>query len=280
VLKTRIIVALIFLPVFVWLVLLANPWYLFGFALAGLSIAIVEFGRMIQHRKIPFRWWVTVPFVLGMCLVAAFSKQIPGTWPTNVLAIFWLAGMLAIMLLGIREILSGFRAETSFPTISGGLLSVFVLGGIGTFLFLLRLMPHGSYWWLILFGFNWIYDASALFSGKYFGRHALAPTISPAKTWEGMLGGLLTNILVAVVVYYTWFPKELGFSLLGFVALGFALGVLSQVGDLIESMLKRWSGMKDASGIIPGHGGILDKIDNLCFTTPVLFGVAWWLMPL
>lgn len=279
-LKTRIIVALIFLPLFTWLIFLTNPWPLFGFALLALTIAVVELGRMIQHRKIPFRWWVTLPLVLFMCLAAAFSKHLSGEWPSNVLAIFWLAGILAMLLLGTHEILLGFKEKTSFPAISAGLLTIFALGGIGTFLFLLRLMPHGSYWWLILFGFNWIYDAGALFCGKYFGCRALAPTISPAKTREGMIGGLVINIIVAIVIYFTWFPKSMGFSLPGFIALGFILGFLAQTGDLMESMIKRWSGIKDASNIIPGHGGVLDKIDNLCFTAPVLFAIAWWLMPL
>jgi len=278
VLKTRILVAIIFLPLFTWLIYLTDPIPLFIFAFCGLLVATLELGRMVRQRDIPFRWWITISATLALCLTAASSKHLSGIWPINAIALFWIIGILSLLLLGLQEVLSGFHETKSFAAIGASFLPIFAIGGIGTFVFLLRLMPEGSSWWIILFGFNWIYDAAALFSGKFFGRRALAPSISPAKTVEGLIGGLIINGLVAVAGYYVWLPETMGFSLAGFVILGILMGILSQAGDLVESMVKRWSGIKDASGIIPGHGGILDKIDNLCFTAPVLFAVAWWLM--
>lgn len=102
-----------------------------------------------------------------------------------------------------------------------------------------------------------------------------APSVSPSKTVEGMAAGLLLNVLAALAAYAWWAARDLGFSLAGFVSLGLLLGVLAQAGDLAESLLKRWAGAKDASQLIPGHGGVLDKIDNLFFTAPVLYVIAW-----
>ncbi|MCD4813169.1 phosphatidate cytidylyltransferase [bacterium] len=276
-LRTRIIVALIFLPLLVWLIYLPNPLPLFLLAIISMSVAAVELGKLISHRGIVFRWEITLPAIWALSLLAAWPEGGSTIWPFGMAAGFWFVVFTSLLLLGMREILSGFREQGSFATIAASFLSVFMLGGIGTFLFMLRNMPDGHNWWIILFGFNWMYDAAALFGGKYFGKRPLAPLISPAKTMEGFLIGLATNAVVAVIVFYVWLPESLGISLPFFIILGVVLGVLGQAGDLMESMIKRWSGKKDASGIIPGHGGVLDKIDNLCFTAPVLFCLAWWL---
>ena len=114
----------------------------------------------------------------------------------------------------------------------------------------------------------WLADIAAYFSGRTFGRHKLAPAISPGKTWEGAIGGVL-----AVVVYGFLFlsvlPKELAGSpgLLCMLLVTFA--AFSIVGDLFESLLKRQAGLKDSSGILPGHGGVLDRIDSLTSTLPM-----------
>ena len=118
-------------------------------------------------------------------------------------------------------------------------------------------------------------DTGAYFTGRAIGKHKLAPLTSPKKTWEGAVGGLVAAMLTGVAVY--WFRAEDSFSdlpdypLLWFLATGAVLSVVSQIGDLVESMLKRDAGIKDSGNIFPGHGGVLDRCDGILFAAPALY---------
>lgn len=111
-------------------------------------------------------------------------------------------------------------------------------------------------------------DTGAYYVGSTIGRRPLAPRVSPKKSWEGAAGGLLASIAGAVLAHFWWYRK---LPLTHAVALGAALGVLGIVGDLAESVIKRAAGAKDSSGILPGHGGILDRIDSLLLAAPFLY---------
>jgi phosphatidate cytidylyltransferase len=278
VLKQRIIVALIFLPIFIWLIYLPNAIPFFILVLAALALALLELAGMIKLRGIAVSRTVTLPAILGLGLVSGFTPE-AGWLHTGIPGLLWSVGILAMLLLCFRELFFA-KTETSFQNMSAGLFSILLLGGVGCYVILLRRLPEGSSWIIMLFGFNWIYDSAALFSGKLFGRRKLAPLISPGKTVEGLIGGLAVNAVAAVIAYYAWLPPQIGFSLLGFVGLGLGIGLLAQAGDLVESLIKRWSGIKDSSGFIPGHGGILDKIDSTIFTAPALYCVARLLLHL
>ncbi|MCK5218672.1 phosphatidate cytidylyltransferase [bacterium] len=273
----RIIVALVFLPLFVCLIALPNPEPFFIFYFLLLAAAMLEMGRLIQERGLSLRWSISLPIVMLMCLVAGYSRELGNvfSWPPG--AMLWIIIISAVLLLSLREILFG-RIETIFLNLSANVLAILIIGGIGSFVFLLRGLPQGSWWLCILFGFNWIYDGGALFCGKYFGRRKLAPAISPAKTIEGLIGGIAANAVIAVIAYLTFLPPTLGFTLAGFAGLGMLMGLMAQAGDLLESALKRWSGIKNSAGFIPGHGGVLDKIDSSFFTAPFLYAVARILM--
>ncbi len=111
-------------------------------------------------------------------------------------------------------------------------------------------------------------DTGAYYTGRSIGRHKLAPRISPGKTIEGAVGGLVANVLVALVAHYTFFPElKIAYA----IPLALVMGVLGQIGDLCESMFKRGAEAKDAGQIIPGHGGVLDRLDSLVFNAPVLY---------
>ena len=122
--------------------------------------------------------------------------------------------------------------------------------------------------WLVIFvsACTWLSDTGALFVGKAFGRHKLAPNVSPGKTWEGSLGGLATSALAGVLLGH-WLQLPLIHALL----LGFLCGLFGQIGDLCESALKRDLGVKDFGAVLPGHGGILDRIDSLLFSAPLAY---------
>jgi phosphatidate cytidylyltransferase len=274
-LKQRLLVALIFLPLFIWAIFSANVWPLWALIWAALGMAAWELGTLILHKGFAFpRYWVT-GFVLAMGVLAALA---PGGWRWGGVRLtlpgIFLAGFLGICL---REV---FRAdsERGFANMALAAFALLMLGGLGSFFPRLRELPFGSWWFALLFTFNWIYDAGAYFGGRFFGRTKLVPGISPGKTVEGLVAGLIANALVAGLVCPAVLPAGMGFTRLGLVALSVVLGLLAQAGDLVESLIKRWSGLKDSAGIIPGHGGVLDKVDSSFFTAPLLYAVACWLL--
>ena len=115
-------------------------------------------------------------------------------------------------------------------------------------------------------------DMGAYFCGKRFGRHKLAPAISPGKTWEGVAGGLATNlvwILLVIWLVQNFAESGLGMNPFWFIVIGLATSAISVVGDLFESVIKREAGVKDSGTLLPGHGGILDRADGVISAAPV-----------
>jgi phosphatidate cytidylyltransferase len=135
-------------------------------------------------------------------------------------------------------------------------------------LILVDLFPRGNVWIFFLLALIFANDTGAFYFGRTLGRHKLYPAISPGKTWEGAFGGLLTSMAVAILFLSLIPLKRID---VGVLILTVVLSISAQVGDLVESMLKRSHGMKDSGRILPGHGGLLDRIDGLIFAIPVLF---------
>lgn len=135
-------------------------------------------------------------------------------------------------------------------------------------LVLIRNSPDGMIWIFLILGVIFAGDIGAFYVGRAWGRHKLCPSVSPKKTVEGALGGLGANLLLGAAVKCFFLPAlSWGSSLIFFLALGAA----GQVGDLFESLFKRASGIKDSGAILPGHGGILDRIDALLFAAPIAY---------
>src|SRR5205807_8527333 len=124
----------------------------------------------------------------------------------------------------------------------------------------LRQLPDGVAWLLLTLVVTWLNDTGAYFAGRAFGRRKLLPRISPSKTWEGAIGGAAGSILGALVVQHFWLPALPAW---GAAAIGAGAAVLGPLGDLSESMLKRAFGRKDSGRLLPGHGGLLDRVDSL-----------------
>jgi phosphatidate cytidylyltransferase len=152
-----------------------------------------------------------------------------------------------------------------------GVLYVVLLGGHLVALrmgFDQRLSAHLLFFFfLVIMGS----DTGAYYTGRAFGRHKLAPQVSPGKTWEGAVGGMLASLLMALAAHYWFFP---GLSLKAALPLAAAMNIFGVVGDLTESALKRSAGAKDAAQILPGHGGLLDRLDSLLFNAPVIYYFA------
>jgi phosphatidate cytidylyltransferase len=128
-------------------------------------------------------------------------------------------------------------------------------------------LPPGAWWVLVVLIGVWGFDAAAFFAGHYFGRHKLAPRISPAKTWEGALGGFVLSIATALLL--TVIPLGVPWYLA--IVLGILIGVAAILGDLAESLIKRQTNVKDSGTIMPGHGGILDRMDSALFVVIVVY---------
>jgi phosphatidate cytidylyltransferase len=157
-------------------------------------------------------------------------------------------------------------APRSVAPWSAGLAGVLALVPAWLSLVRLRDLPHGAQWVLFTLLLVWSADIGAYFAGHRFGRIRLAPEVSPGKTWEGVLGGIALSAVVAVAGS-AWFALPL----YTFVPLCLAAVAFSIVGDLTESLLKRFAGVKDSGTLFPGHGGVMDRIDSVTGAAPVLF---------
>jgi phosphatidate cytidylyltransferase len=206
----------------------------------------------------------------AVLLIVLFYFQAPAAWPESlllVLAAFVVSALAAAMLRGAPfERMIGSTAAT----IAGVLYVVF----LGSHLIALRtcftedLSRHLLYFFmLVLFGS----DTAAYYTGRALGRHKLAPKVSPGKTWEGAAGGMIASLGFAALAHF-WFFREL--PLRYALPLAAVMNVLGVVGDLTESALKRGAGAKDAANILPGHGGLLDRLDSLLFNAPLLYYFA------
>ena len=143
-----------------------------------------------------------------------------------------------------------------------------------SFFLFIRMHPKGEFWIFYLLIVIFFSDTGAFYCGRSFGKHKLYPSVSPGKTWEGAIGGLLSSILVAYLFTHFFPFTRFGIELL---ALTLCLSILGQIGDLAESMIKRNRGVKDSGKILPGHGGVLDRIDGLLFSIPALYVFLSWI---
>jgi phosphatidate cytidylyltransferase len=224
--------------------------------LAG-GLALFEFYRMCFGVR-------SHPWLIGIGLTG-FAALILGTHRPDILVPTLLATLIGIISV---PLLSRTPLEQSLRDGAMTLFGVLYLGlTLGT-LSMTRLLPQGE--WLIFFLLlvTWASDTGAYYVGTLYGRHRLAPMISPKKTVEGLVGGLIGAIIVAYAARW-WFLPEL--SSLDCLILATLLTITGLWGDLTESAMKRSVGMKDSGGILPGHGGMLDRLDSLLFTAPVFY---------
>ncbi len=175
------------------------------------------------------------------------------------------AGALVVVgLFALREVAQIGR-NAIVPALSGAIY----IGGAWVCAFFLRLAnPH---WLLFAFLLCWAGDTAALYVGKNFGRHRLAPKISPGKTWEGAVGSLGGGVLAGAIYAHYLIPGAALPTVLLIAAVG---NIAGQIGDLVESAYKRWGGVKDSGTSLPGHGGWLDRIDSSLLSVPVVYALV------
>ncbi len=258
-LARRVATALVVLPVLLAVVFLGPPWLTVAVVAACLAVGLHEFAALVRARGI--RPMTRVGFLLAAALL------LDVVWPG------WLgvptAPLGALLLLAFA-----LRRGADFESVTSAaatLLGAVYLGALGGTIAALRTLPpieQGAWRLVLLLVVQVFSDSLAFFVGNAIGRRRLAPGISPGKSVEGAVGGLVGGVLGALAVRAVGLPA---LPLVHAVGLGAAVALMGIVGDLDESLLKRWAGVKDSGTLFPGHGGMLDRLDSLLFGAPVLY---------
>jgi len=246
--------------VVLWILLLfLAPPFMFWCALTiGSAIALYEFFRMID--KTPGTGILVLSLLT--CLVPVLASA-DGS-PSEVLIGSYLA-LLGLVMLTIF-CYTRFSDPLAFLMQSG--FAVFYIGLCSAFLVLLRFLPAGNSWLLLLTAITAGSDTGAYYSGRAFGKKKLCPSISPAKTMNGAIGGILVAVLAATLIGAFLLPE---ISTLRLALAAALLALVGIAGDLAESIIKRGTGIKDSGTLLGGHGGLLDRIDSLLLTAPLLY---------
>lgn len=262
-LRLRVFSALLGLPLVVASVWLGGPLlFIFGtaIALAGLW----------EFRNVTARIGTLSVIGAGAAAVGFMVAAWRGEALAPVVAVAIVAGGL-LWHLGRHLLL----AETSSGLINWALtvVAAFYPGGLLSYGLLVRGMPDGRAWLLVVVLAVFASDIGAYFAGRTLGRHKLAPKVSPGKTWEGSVGGLVASTVAMLALTWTF---RLPVAPIMAAGAGAAISLLAQAGDLSESFLKRAGGVKDAGWLVPGHGGILDRLDSVVLVLPAAYyGLVW-----
>ena len=264
-LKLRLLTAVVLIPLVIWALF---GWPQTAFTLfVGVFILIGawEWTALCGLKQLPARFF----YLVLVLIAAAFLMVTPSAvLPLMGIAVLWWIWIFVELII-YPEVHQGFLASRN-----GRLLSGFVvLLPAWVALPVLRQLPHGTWLALFLLLIVWAADTGAYFAGHRWGKTKLAARVSPGKTWEGVAGGLVLVIILALgagvfVGHYT------GLMLLAWVVLATITGLVSVLGDLFESRMKRVAGVKDSGKIFPGHGGVLDRVDAFTAAAP-LFTLVW-----
>jgi len=264
----RVLSAIVLLPV----VVLATHWG--GWAFATLvTVAALLAGYELYALLKRGGYNPSLVLVLGLILALTLSASRP-EWNLGRPALG--AGLILSLIWQIARPAARRSLADWALTVAGGVY----IGWLAGFLPLVRSLPQGEGWAFLVLLATWVNDSAGYLAGVYLagrvlGRHAFSPTVSPKKTWEGSVAGwilcaLVTAVMVRFLGTISW-PSALG--------LGIALGVMATMGDLAVSFIKRQVGAKDSGDLIPGHGGMLDRIDSLLFVSAVVYLFAVWIAP-
>jgi phosphatidate cytidylyltransferase len=269
-LRERLLTAAIGIPLLLAVVLVGGP--LFGAVLAAfLAVGALE---LCAAAAIPPR---RPEALLAAAIAAAF---VPASYGNADIAGALVVGAIVVPLLAAVS-----RAEVGtpeedipvppLPTWLVLAVAALYAGWLGHYMLLTRRFDNGLRWFLVLLLGAFATDTGAYAVGRLFGQHKMAPRVSPAKTWEGAAGGLAGAVAAVWALI----------ALLGLrgapwqaALLGLAVGVAAEIGDLAESLMKRRLGTKDMSHLLPGHGGVLDRLDSLLFAGPVLYFFVRWVI--
>lgn len=263
-LLTRVVIAFIFGPLIIYITLLGRLPFLILVEIL-IILGLWEFFYLARLKNFQIPKWILL--LLGVFLGISVYVWGGGTF------IFFLLGVL--YLTAFIFVIKG-RTRGTTADLSSSVFAFFYVAGLFSFLILLREMPRelgldykiGGLWIVYLLICIWSCDTFAYFIGAPLGKHKLSPSVSPKKTVEGFVGGILGAVSAAFFAYYVFFKSA---QLKHLLVISIFVSLIGQIGDLTESLFKRDAEIKDISHIIPGHGGILDRFDSLLFVSPVVY---------
>lgn len=279
--NNRLLTALVALPILILSVILpyllpnipAANWLFLLIAILALGAGLFEFFTLT--KKLELKADAAIAYLASAAFFVAFLFDAPTKSPDLLLLTLIFTMILTLITQTFR-----FQADFSKMLIGVGvtILGVLYVAFLGGFIVSMRvgftesIVPHLSTKLLGFFFFAVMgADAGGYYIGKNFGKHKLVPKVSPGKTWEGVIGGILFSSAFAAISTATFFP-ELPYKIS--IPLAIVMTVTGLFGDLAESAMKRGSNTKDAANILPGHGGLLDRLDSLLFNAPILYYFA------
>lgn len=266
-LKKRLLTTLAALPVFIGATWFGGWWFTALTAFAGL-MAAWEFYRLVTKAKTPTMTGFGMVFVLLLIAspslnygsFAAIQARI--LVPGVIISLVWL--------LFLRQ------KDSAFASWAWTLGGVLYLGLLLSHVTALRGLDNGRGWVFFAVITNAFSDSAAYFAGRAWGRHHLAPVISPKKTWEGSAGGIIGAVISGIALRYI-LDLPAGFGIGQVIILSVLISLAGQVGDLVESLFKRNVGAKESSNLLPGHGGFLDRLDSVVFIGVLVYYYVIWL---
>lgn len=258
-LKIRLITASFLIPLILGSVYFGGLVF-FALVTLVLLFAGAEFFKMARHAG-----YSAMP-VWGGTLIALLAWNAFN--PTDHFRLIVTGLIIAALVLGVFRHAEGWLAGWAI-TLAGALY----IGGLGGYFLLVRNLPNGMIWTIAALVTAWMTDTGAYLAGTRLGRHGFFTRISPKKTWEGAIGGWVAAPLTMLAL-----GSILALPLWHCVILGLLIGIAATFGDLAESLLKRQTGVKDSSHIVPGHGGVLDRLDSLLFAAVVTYYYLVWVL--
>jgi len=257
-LVVRIVTAVVLLPA-VLALLAAGGWWTGGLVAIAAGACALEYELITQRKLGP----AEVLAVLGAALIPLAAVTYPVGFTMFAAWILWAVFVAA----SVQALFAPDRDRA--PTRTAHVVTGCLYGGLGLGpIAALRVGPEGLQWVISALVITWANDTCAYFAGRLFGRHKLHPAVSPNKTWEGFAGGAVGSVAGMFIARWVAFPA---LTTVDCIVLGLLGAVLGPLGDLCESLLKRAHGVKDSGTLIPGHGGLLDRVDALLFNAPAVY---------
>lgn len=276
---SRLLIAAIFIPVILWILLFApDGIFLLGLE-AVIGISLYEFYTMIEGKKIKVykKSGITIGLCIPILYYLAVSNKVKYERLTYILIV------LIIIYFITRQVVLG-EIKEAIREISYTLFGILYISLLLSHIYFIKNIsdtmikfgfgkytmdvPEGRMWVLTMFLLVWASDSAAYFIGKKFGKNKILPKISPKKSVEGSIIGFLAPIASMIIIKYWYFPN---ITMIDTIVIGVIVGVFGQIGDFGESLFKREFDIKDSSNLLMGHGGMWDRFDSIIFVAPLLY---------
>lgn len=278
-LVTRVLVALVGIPLLLF-ILTSGGWILALFTALICVLGAKEFSTLALAKGAHTQ---TVPMIIiagtiPILLQFFVSSDSTNSSTSNMVGIPYTALLAYVILLPLSVLIVltselWRNKENALLNISTTIAGIWYVGGLLSTLVLLPIVSGNNYVLLSIFVAIWVCDSSAYFAGMAIGKHKIFPRVSPKKSWEGSIAGLIFGSIAFYAMAHYWIPTLAQHNA---IILGVLITIVGQIGDFAESLLKRDSAIKDSSSIIPGHGGILDRFDSILFAVPIV--LLYWII--